>query len=89
MIEPLLITACIFGNGLGCEKTAQAYYKYSGIDKNVRKIEQKYVQYSAAIAVVGLIRQRKISTPIYKNAVIGVKHYEESNRTELSFSYTF
>jgi hypothetical protein len=89
MLEHLLISMCIFGSGDACAKGAQAYYRYKGLDQNVRKVEKKYPNVVAAFTVAGLVDQKRISVPVYKGTIISVRVDDKTDRVETTLSYQF
>ena len=41
ILESILITGCLYGTQTSCQKTGEAYYKYSGYERMISDYSQK------------------------------------------------
>jgi len=64
MLELLIAASCIFGNTQSCGSSIQAYSKYTGIDKKVEEIGERYIVLSISVGVINAVKDQKIMVPI-------------------------
>lgn len=63
-MELLLALGCVFGNSNGCLTGAQAYGRYTGIEKNLQDYGEKHPEVSYSLAVAGAAKEQKLALPI-------------------------
>jgi hypothetical protein len=91
MLEPLLLSLCLFSNSIACEKTAQAYSRYSGIEKVVEKVGTDYPVLSYAASIAGAIKEQRAVVPlIYSNLFLSYEvNRNDESKNQLLFRVTY
>ena len=70
MLEIIVSSICMLGNGLACNRGAEAYYKQQKIDVYVKNFENKNKELSTFFVGVGTVYNRKLITKLHKNVIL-------------------
>lgn len=88
-MELLLVLGCIFGNETSCSTSAQAYGRYSGIDKQFEEYGKKHQEISYMLAVAGAIKEKRVALPLVYNLYTTLDNDNNTARGMLTFRKDF
>ena len=93
-LELLLATMCIASsNSNACTSSARAYYDYSGIGPNVRKVEESYKRqykdFAFALALANIVAEKRVVAPLFKNSAVTLRPIENQNGAFILYEYNY
>lgn len=84
-----LILGCVFGNEVSCSTSAQAFGRYSRIEKNLQEYGNKHKEVSYLLAVGGAIKEKRVALPLVYNLYTTVDSDNNTARGMLTFRKEF
>lgn len=90
-LESYLIIACLAGNPQSCSKSGEAYYVYSGYNRQIedyaKRIEKDHKDLLFVVAISSSIAEKKLVIPLSRTKII--TYQADPSLNNLSFVWNF
>lgn len=85
----LLALGCVFGNEVSCSTSAQAFGRFSGIEKQFDEYGKKHPEISFSLAIAGAIKEKRVALPLIYNLYTTIDNDNNTARGMLTFRKDF